>query len=191
MDAALKRAMSLVGSNNDGGRPGDDFYPTPPGATRALLSVEKFDKYIWEPACGDGAISKVLIEAGHGVCSTDLYDHGYGKSGFDFLLQYSHYEDQVITNPPFKLADQFVTKCVTLGIEKFALLCKLQFLEGQKRSKILQSSGLARVWIFSKRLSLTRNGLPMKNGGMIAFAWYIFEKGYTGKPEIGWIESID
>lgn len=191
MDAALKRAQSLVGSNYDGGRPEDDFYPTPPGATRALLSVEKFDKYIWEPACGDGAISKVLIEAGHNVFSTDLNDHGYGSAGIDFLNAVTFTENQVVTNPPFKLADQFVTKCVTLGIEKFALLCKLQFLEGQKRSKILQSSGLARVWIFSKRLSLTRNGLPMKNGGMIAFAWFCFERGYTGKPEIGWIESID
>ena len=55
-----------------------DFYPTPPEAVRALLSVETFEGSIWEPACGDGAISKVLLEAGHEVVSTDLIDRGYG-----------------------------------------------------------------------------------------------------------------
>lgn len=55
-----------------------DFYPTPPEAVRALLSVETFTGSIWEPACGDGAISKVLIEAGFEVVSTDLIDRGFG-----------------------------------------------------------------------------------------------------------------
>jgi len=55
-----------------------DFYPTPPEAVRALLSVETFTGSVWEPACGDGAISKVLIEAGFEVVSTDLIDRGFG-----------------------------------------------------------------------------------------------------------------
>lgn len=56
-----------------------DFYPTPPEAVRALLSVETFEGSIWEPACGDGAISKVLLDAGHEVVSSDLIDRGYGN----------------------------------------------------------------------------------------------------------------
>jgi hypothetical protein len=62
-----------------------DFYPTPPEAVRALLSVEQFDGTIWEPACGDGAISRELEAHGHNVVSTDLIDRGYGQSGSDFL----------------------------------------------------------------------------------------------------------
>jgi hypothetical protein len=62
-----------------------EFYPTPPEAVRALLSVEKFDGPVWEPACGNGAISRELAAAGHEVVSTDLQDYGFGRSGIDFL----------------------------------------------------------------------------------------------------------
>ena len=57
----------------------DDFYPTPPEATQALLDRIEFNKSIWEPACGNGAISSVLIENGHDVTSTDLNDFGFGE----------------------------------------------------------------------------------------------------------------
>ena len=82
-------AQSIVGFNNDGGRPVDDFYITPPEATKALLAVEKFGPCIWEPACGDGAMSRTLEEAGYKVTSTDLHSHGYGVSGVDFLIRRS------------------------------------------------------------------------------------------------------
>ena len=62
-----------------------DFYPTPPEAVRALLSVEQFDGLIWEPACGDGAIAKELARHDHSVHPTDLIDRGYGIGGLDFL----------------------------------------------------------------------------------------------------------
>lgn len=78
-----------------------EFYPTPPEATRALLSVEQFDGSIWEPACGDGAISKVLTEAGYQVVSTDLIDRGYGAGGHDFLKSTTPLAKNIITNPPY------------------------------------------------------------------------------------------
>lgn len=184
------RARSLVGTNTDGGRPKDDFYPTPPGATLALLQVETFDECIWEPACGDGAISDVLKSEGYKVTETDLNNHGRGIVGLDFLDQTWCLQKQIVTNPPFNLAEEFIQKAVDLGIDKFAYLGKLQFLEGQKRSRLLEQSGLARVWVFRNRLKLTRNCVKMKNGGMIAFAWYVFEKGYTGKPVLGWVEEV-
>src|SRR5882672_437547 len=62
-----------------------DFYPTPPEAVRALLSVEQFDGTIWEPACGDGAISRELQAHGHSVVATDLINRGHGQGGSDFL----------------------------------------------------------------------------------------------------------
>lgn len=78
-----------------------EFYPTPPEATRALLSVEAFEGDIWEPACGDGAISKVLLEAGYEVISTDLIDRGYGTGGHDFLKSTRPLAKNIITNPPY------------------------------------------------------------------------------------------
>lgn len=78
-----------------------EFYPTPPEAVRALLSVERFDGTIWEPACGDGAISKVLIEAGFQVVSTDLIDRGFGRGGCDFLKSTRPLAKHIITNPPY------------------------------------------------------------------------------------------
>jgi tRNA G10 N-methylase Trm11 len=78
-----------------------EFYPTPPEATRALLSVERFEGTIWEPACGDGAISKVLEAAGYYVISTDLIDRGYGTGGVDFLKTTEALGRNIVTNPPY------------------------------------------------------------------------------------------
>ena len=76
-------AQRLLGGNQ-GGRKENDFYATPSWAVESLLQVEKFPDLIWEPACGDGAISKVLRTHGHEVLSTDLIDRGYGQGGIDF-----------------------------------------------------------------------------------------------------------
>ena len=93
-----------------------EFYPTPPEATRALLSVERFDGPIWEPACGDGAIAKVLTRTRHHVVSTDLIDRGYGVGGINFLTETAPRAKHVVTNPPYGhgLADQFVLHALRL-----------------------------------------------------------------------------
>lgn len=78
-----------------------EFYPTPPEAVRALLSVEQFEGSVWEPACGDGAISKVLEKAGYSVISTDLIDRGFGRGGYDFLKSTTPLARNIITNPPY------------------------------------------------------------------------------------------
>lgn len=78
-----------------------EFYPTPPEAVRALLSMESFEGSVWEPACGDGAISRVLEAAGYQVVSTDLIDRGYGAGGQDFLKSDRPLAKNIITNPPY------------------------------------------------------------------------------------------
>jgi hypothetical protein len=94
----------------------NEFYPTPPEAVRALLSVESFDGSIWEPACGEGAISKVLTDAGHRVVSTDRYAYGFGGTGVDFLAERTPRAKHIVTNPPygFGLADAFLLKALAL-----------------------------------------------------------------------------
>lgn len=94
----------------------NEFYPTPPEAVRALLSVETFDGPIWEPACGEGAIAKVLAASGHEVVSTDRYAYGFGQSGIDFLAEENPRAKHILTNPPYGhgLADAFMLKALKL-----------------------------------------------------------------------------
>lgn len=180
----LKRAQSLVGFSNE--RAENDFYPTPTEATHALLQREKFEGLIWEPACGDGAISTILEDYGYEVLSTDLIDRGYGKGNTDFLTS-DLTAPNIITNPPFSIAEAFLKHSLNQTTGKVAFLCKLQFLEGAKRKVIFENSPLKTVYVFSKRLTMTRNGEKMKNSGMIAFAWFVFEHGYEGEPTLSWI----
>ena len=93
-----------------------EYYPTPPEATRALLASEQFDGSIWEPACGDGAISGVLEAAGYRVISTDLIDYGYGAAGIDFLKETRPRAKHNVNNPPYGngLADRFLRHALTL-----------------------------------------------------------------------------
>ena len=76
--------MKISGHNFRGDREKNDFYATPSQATEKLLQVEQFDGKIYEPCCGQGHISKVLIDNGYDVESTDLVDRGYGQSHIDF-----------------------------------------------------------------------------------------------------------
>lgn len=183
-----KTASRMVGSPSKH-RERDDFYPTPPEATESLLAVEKFSEEIWEPACGDGAISRVLEAAGHKVISSDLINRGYGQHGVDFLMEYRPPVENIITNPPFKLALPFIERSLSLTTKKTAMLLRLAFLEGSLRGKMFASTPIARIHVFSQRVTFKRGGTDEGNGGggMIAFAWFVWEHGYTGKPTVGWI----
>ncbi len=167
----------------------DDFYPTPPRATLALLKVEKFHGEIWEPACGDGAISRVLIDAGYTVKSSDLIDRGYGDSNRDFLLDYETRTDNVITNPPFKHAEEFAIHALRVSRGKVAMLCRLAWLEGKARRRMFLETPIARVWVFSSRVPMLRGGEEMMKGGggMIAFAWHVWDHQHKGPPTLGWL----
>ncbi len=98
-------------------RPESDFYPTPVWATEALLKCEQFVGDIWEPACGLGAMSKVLEQAGYCVKSTDLYEYGYGEAGWDFISALSCYKQvpNIVTNPPYNQAEDFITQGIKLA----------------------------------------------------------------------------
>ena len=187
---SVKQAQSIVGYSEK--RAINDFYPTPPEGTKALLNRVEFDKRVWECACGDGAISKVLIERGHDVVSTDMFDYGYGKSGVDFLRTSSEYRKElsvgtIITNPPYKLAEKFLSQAHYIGISTIAMLLKLSFLEGQNRRALFEKLPPAQVLVFSKRLTFNKNGVKSSRTGMIAFAWFVWQFDKNTKTEVGWL----
>jgi hypothetical protein len=166
---------------------GSDPFNTPPEAIEALLNVEEFPGGVWEPACGCGNISKVLIAHRYPVTSTDLYDYGYGVPGIDFLRTTKRLRSSIVTNPPYSLTREFMEHAMDLRIKKLALLMRLQYLEGGWRARFYQSSHLTRVWVFSYRIGFAIKGADVPVRKMIAYAWYIWERGYQGLPTLGWL----
>ena len=118
-----------------------DYYATDPKAVELLLELEQFSPVIWEPACGEGHISKVLQAHGHEVISTDLVYRGFGDpEPLDFLTEtLEGFEGDIITNPPYSMGLEFVQKALESVRPggKVAMFLKVQFLEGQKRVNTL------------------------------------------------------
>jgi hypothetical protein len=167
---------------------GPDFFPTPSWATHALIDNEKFDGEIWESACGNGAMSKVLLNASSSVRSSDLYDRGYGESGIDFL-ESTHIADNIITNPPYNAAEGFVRVGAKLARKKFALLLRLAFLEGANRaSTIFTEIPPNRVWVFSERITFYPAGAVQQGSGTTAYAWFVWDRDASNCTELKWFK---
>lgn len=184
----LTTATRLVGDTVNSKRKENDFYATPKWAIEALLKREVFDGKIWEPACGNGAICEVLKNSGYEVKSTDLVDRGYGERQIDFLNTIENV-DNIITNPPFSLCTEFVIKSKLSCNKKIAMFLKTTALEGVKRHKmwIDKDFPFARMYQFVNRVSFGKEEGTHKSGGMMAFAWFVWDKQHIGKPTIEWI----
>lgn len=131
------RASTIIGGASDKNKRNEaDFYATPAECTIALIDFlpQTFweNKIIWEPACGDGAISKVFLDRGFSVKSTDLYDRGFGSYGRNFLTD-SHPEfDVIVTNPPFNISVDFINRARMFGVP-FAMLLKATYWNAARR----------------------------------------------------------
>lgn len=188
--ADTTRKLRMVGSDHAAERQKDDFYPTPPDLTRALLAVESFEGGVWEPACGDGSMSEVLSDAGCHVVSSDLVARGYGESRRDFLMESMPAGCRhIVTNPPFKLAEQFWRRACTMAPGKVAFVARLTWLEGIERAAMFREFPPARVWVASWRPSFQRARLATAKdtGGMLAHAWYVRDPSHVGPPHLGWL----
>src|ERR1700730_14869374 len=165
---------------------GPDFFPTPAWATFALVDNERFSGDVWECACGDGAMSRVLEQASQSVFSSDLYPRGYGKEGLDFLKPVQS-ADNIVTNPPFNCAEGFVASGVKHARRKFALLLRLAFLEGANRANtIFAKCPPSRVWVFSERITFYPSGIDPKGSGTTAYAWFVWDKDAPSGTELKW-----
>jgi hypothetical protein len=198
----LQRATKKLDKSANAGRapqrehPGDR-YDTHACAVHALLKVEKLPHLIWEPACGTGNIVKVLRKAGHHVVATDIARRGCPKSRvLDFLKPpFSGGHDiacgAIVTNPPYAHAEEFVT--IALQHARLVImLLRLAFLESVRRSPLLDTGRLARVHVFANRLPMMhRDGWTgRKASSAIAFAWYVWKRGYKGPTTIDRIRWV-
>jgi hypothetical protein len=165
---------------------GPDFFPTPPWATYALIDNEKLTGDVWECACGDGMMSRVLETTGRPVYSSDLYERGYGEADRDFLSPHRS-ADNIITNPPYNCAEGFVASGVKHAKRKFALLLRLAFLEGANRANtIFARTPPSRVWVFSERITFYPTGAERKGTGTTAYAWFVWDKDAPSCTELKW-----
>ena len=179
-------------NHSNGEREKNDFYATDPKALELLLEKEEFSEKVWEPACGKGHLSKVLEKSGYDVISTDLIYRGFGNKEPLNFLEYDgpSFDGDIISNPPYGEAQGFVEKALkTVGEgHKVAMFLKLSFLEGQKRRKLYEDNPPARIYVFSSRVKCGKNGdFDSVKSSAIAYAWYVWEKGYTGDPALKWV----
>lgn len=189
-----KSMFALIGASNhsDNDREEWDYYATDPVAGELLLGIETFSDNLWECACGEGHLSKVFEANGFHVRSTDLIDRGYGEGGVDFLLCTEPFDGDIVTNPPYKYAKEFVEKAIELVTDghKVAMLLKLQFLEGKARRELFDRFPPKTIWVSTKRINCCKNGdfgsEQRKNNSAQAYAWYIWEKGYAGPTTVKW-----
>ena len=159
----------------------NDLYETPPCATRALIPFLDPAEAIWEPACGPGAIVRELRDAGFVVYPTDLVDYGpdgVGIGGIDFLMERPTQlmPSVIVTNPPFKLADEFTRHALTLASTVW-IFQRLNWLEGVKRADLMDVH-LDQILLGRERLPMMhRDGWegPKLTASAMPFAWFRFE----------------
>lgn len=176
-------------SHSDNERQREDYYATEPKAVEELLKIETFCGSILEPACGEGHISEVLKQNGYHVVSRDLADRGYGDVA-DFLsIDNTLWDGDVITNPPYRYAQEFVEKALQIVPKgrKIAMFLRLQFLEGKKRKELFMRTPPKTVWVSSSRLKCAINGdFAQAGSSAAAYAWFVWEKGYCGSTTVRW-----
>ena len=184
-----KKGKNFSANNATGKRKKSDFYETPYTLTRKFLDVEYFNKNstVCEPACGGGAITRVLKEHWEDDKVT-AYDQET-----NFLWETGEY-DYIVTNPPFSIAFEFIQRAKLVAKSKFAFLLPLSYLHGKKRFDEVYSDrtyGLEKVYVFTRYPML---GEALRedgkyNTGMMVYAWYVWTNGYSGLPTVDWLDN--
>lgn len=174
----------------------NDYYATDPIAIDALVGKYKLPHKIWEPACGEGHLAKQLKLHGYDVVASDLIDRGFGQVADFFDSELPEGCECILTNPPYKYADKFIVRAIDLlpmgGV--VAMFLKTQFLEGVSRyNNIYMTTPPKKVLQFSGRMVCAKNGdfnAMRKIGSAVAYAWFVWEKGWKGQTTIEWIEPF-
>ena len=180
-------------SHSKGEREKHDYYATDPVAVEELLKVETFNNYVWECAYGGGHIGDVLENNGYKVYKTDIVER---SRPLDKILDFIKFENKklrkvdIVTNPPYKYAKEFVEKSLDIIEDgcKVAMLLKLTFLESKSRRELFETNPPKYVYVFSKRITCAINGdFDKISSSAIAYAWFVWVKGYKGNTIIKWI----
>lgn len=188
--------FKTLGATNhtDKQRQKEDYYATDPIAIELLLENEEFNNNIWECASGENHLANILIDKGYNVRISDIVKRTEKTEEFDFLsIENQDYNGDIITNPPYKFATEFIYKALQIipNGNKVAMFLKVQFLEGKERKKLFQNFPPKTIYVFSSRIMCAKNGdfKKMQEGGgsAVAYAWFVWEKGFKGDTIVKWI----
>lgn len=186
----MAKGKNFSANNASGKRREADFYPTPYCLTRLLLDSVTLQGRILEPACGNEAITRVLRERGYSYTDYDL------SLGTDFLSETQHF-NTIITNPPYSLSDEFITKAKEVS-DNFYFLLPLGYLHGKERYDNVycdKDYPLRSVSVFTRypmfEEELREDG--KHKTGMLVFAWFHFARRdldeEVGAPVIQWLDN--
>lgn len=181
-------------------RKGKDFYATPAPVTQALLRHIRFRGPVWEPCCGDGAMSSVFAGHGYDVVSTDLVDRGFGTPGVDFLacLQVPGGCKSIVTNPPYgdtgSQAGQSRSPLAMMGFLRhalaltasvqgqLALLVRLQWIAGKRVAEVMSAAPFSAVIVLTNRIRWF-DMAEHTNAAQHHHAWVVFDHAHPpGQP---------
>jgi hypothetical protein len=168
-----------------------DHYVEPHWCSERLFQVEAFDRSqtLLDACCGFGRIADSAKAAGYVVIAADITDRGYPGCRVQNFLEREDVPPSVVCNPPFNAVEAFARHALGLGAHKIALIFPVARLNAAHRW--LKELPLRRVWLLTPRPSMppgytiARGERP--GGGKVDFCWLIFERGYAGNPELGWL----
>lgn len=171
----------------------DDF-PTPPWATRALCEDLQSRHLIQnqscrEPAANRGHMVMPLEEYFDHVPRSDIFDYGVGYPVQDYLFgPLPNMVHWTITNPPFRLAEQFIDRALQTSRIGVAMIVRTAFLEGTGRHKNLFTKHRpAAVMQFTERVVMHKGKLSAKGSTATAYCWIVWEHAHRGPTEFCWI----
>jgi hypothetical protein len=172
----------------------DDF-PTPPWATRALVEhvIASSDSLraltCLEPACGRGHMAIALAEYFREVRSSDVFDYGFSSVADFFKTKYADQSfDWVITNPPFRLGEQFASRSMKIARRGVAMLTRTVFIESVGRyERLFKDNPPSRVAQFTERVPMVKGRVDKKASTATGYAWLVWEKDRLGAAELFWI----
>jgi hypothetical protein len=165
-----------------------DFYIEPVWCAERLFAVEKFEGGVFDPACGIGTIPRAAQAAGLDADGADLIDRADGRYVTADFIGATEPVDNIVANPPFKLARPFAQRALRLARGKVALLLPTKWLSGDARSRWLETTPLRRVWFLCPRPSMLPGHLIVAGekagGGTVDYMWLVWERGFEGKPHV-------
>ena len=192
--------LSLIMGARNGAlesREENDYYATDPRALELFLDKfsedgERLADKVWECACGEGHLVNVLKRYGYEVYDSDLVDRGCdGAETMNFLTAGCKWYGDILTNPPYKHAKEFVIEALNSidNGHKVIFFLKCQFLEGQDRFKsIFKDYPPKYVYVHSARQNCAKNGAFDKyTSATLCYCWFVWQKGFKGETILRWI----
>lgn len=170
-----------------------DFFPTRAWATRALCEWLKDQMQplellsVWEPACGQGHMVRPLCEYFGAVTASDVHDYGYGAVA-DFLFPGLGFADWIITNPPFRLGEQFARTAIAQSRVGAALIVRTAFLESAARyDGLFRDTPPSDILQFTERVPMHRGRVEEHGSTATAYCWLVWRKGAPEGTRFHWI----